>query len=138
MAEVDARIVESKEQLRREDDEDLRREFKKDIKTDLVTSKELARKIRLLKTSRDSASSTFASLEELVELFQNVAKLIQKIDNMTDLNFILRKLFSNFVIKKGKVTQITQNSPFRELCASKNDEDCGLVTSRRIELRFPG
>lgn len=135
---IDARVIESKEFLRKEEDEDLRHEFRKDIKTDLVASKELARKIQQLKTSRDSASSTFASLEELVELFQNVAKLIQKIDSMTDLDFILRKLFSNFVIKNGKVTQITQNSPFRELCASENVDDCSLVTPPGIEPGFTG
>jgi hypothetical protein len=36
------------------------------------------------------------------------------------LDFIIKKLFMNVTVTNQKVTDITQNSPFRELCGSPN------------------
>ena len=62
-----------------------------------------------------------------------IANLIQNIDAITDLDFIMRKIFMNFTVTDQKVTKITQNSPFRELCV---DADSAMVTPSGFEPEF--
>lgn len=58
---------------------------------------------------------------------------MQKIVNMEDLDFVLTKVFSSFVVDGKKVAKIAQNSPFGELCGSP---DSVLVARRGIEPLF--
>lgn len=124
------RISDDKEQLRIEEDALLKREYKNDLKEKLEKAKEFEKKILDLKRVREEAKATILTYEQFIELFGNLAERIQKTGNMKDLDYILRKLFSNFVVKDGIVTQITQNSPFGELCGSN---DCSLVAPRGVE-----
>ncbi len=133
---TDRRREENKELLRGETDADLRREFKRDVQKDVAASLELAEKIKTLKKVKEASTDAMASMEEFVELFRNIANLARKIDSMADLDYIMRKLLTNLTVKGGKIIHITQNSPFRELCASEDDVDCSLVTPRRVELRL--
>jgi site-specific DNA recombinase len=130
------RVADMKELAREvKSDKVLVKEYQKDVKKHLLKVKELDKKLQKLNKSKIDVSDVILSLEEFHELFQNIANNIQKIDSMKDLDFIMRKVFMNFVVKDGKVTNITQNSPFRELCVVA---DSAMVTPRRIELRFHG
>ncbi|MDP2632051.1 MAG: hypothetical protein Q8P30_04795 [Candidatus Uhrbacteria bacterium] len=54
-------------------------------------------------------------------------------DIMADLDFIMRKIFMNVTITDQKVADITQNSPFRELCL---DTDSAMVTSKTTAMNL--
>ena len=130
---AETRVVDIKELLQSEDDTVLKREYKNDLKTQLEKVKYLDGKISKLKTERVNGNDAVVAIGDFIELFQNIANLIRKIDSMADLDFIMRKLFMNFVVKDQKVAEITQNSPFRELCL---DTDSVMVTPRGVEPRL--
>ncbi|MBU4315345.1 recombinase family protein [Patescibacteria group bacterium] len=130
------RVAEMKELIREAvGDKVLIKEYEADMKIHLVKIKDIIEKLQELEVKKDNAQEALVSFEEFHELFQNIANYIQKIDSMSDLDFIMRKLFMNFTVTDGKVTNITQNSPFRELCL---DTDSVMVTPPGIEPGFPG
>lgn len=135
MKRVRERISDTKEMVNKSEDKDLEREFRKDLKIELQKSKELEEKKERNEQKLLNADEAIMSFEVFIELFGNLAERIQNLSEMPDLDFIIRKLFSNFLIKNKKVAQITQNSPFRELCV---DASSAMVTPRRIELLFAG
>ena len=131
---AEARVEDMKELIRKDkDDKVLVAEYKSDLKLHLEKVKELERKMLKLKAKKENAKGALATYEEFHELFTNNANLIQNIDAIADLDFIIKKLFMNVTVIDQKVANITQNSPFRELCL---DTDSVMVTPRRIELRL--
>ena len=80
-----------------------------------------------------NASDAVLVFEDFHELFQNLASYIQKVDSMKDLDYLMRKIFMNVTVKDGKVTNTTQNSPFRELCL---DAESAMVTLPGFEPGF--
>ena len=130
---MDQRLADLKNLLGKEDDVVLAREHKKDIKIQLQKIQSLEARTQKLGEQKAEAKDVILSSAEFIELFQNIANLIQNIDSMADLDFIVRKFFSNLTIKDGKVAEITQNSPFRELCL---DADSAMVTLPGIEPGF--
>lgn len=112
-------------------DKVLVKEYQADTKKHLGKVKELGEQIAKLKSERLNPSDAIATFEEFHELFANLANLIQKIDGMADLDFIIKKIFMNVTVTDQKVAHITQNSPFRELCV---DAESAMVTPGRVEL----
>ncbi len=130
------RISDTKEQLRGEEDRVLIGEYRRDLKEHLEKAKKIEAQIKAAKLKRERANDVILTYESFSELFQNLAKRIQKIQNMEQLNFVIKKLFTNFVVDGKKVTQITQNSPFRELCGTANSENLPMVAPGGIEPPF--
>lgn len=48
------------------------------------------RKISKLKTKRVNVNNAVVAIGDFIELFQNIADLIPKIDSMADLDFIMK------------------------------------------------
>jgi site-specific DNA recombinase len=111
-------------------DKVLVKEYQADMKKHLGKAKELAEQITKIKSERLNATDAIATYEDFHELFGNLANLIQKIDSMADLEYIIRKIFMNVTVTDQKVANITQNSPFRELCV---DAESAMVTPPGIE-----
>lgn len=129
------RVAEVKVLLKDETMSLLKKEYRQDMNEQLQKVKEIDASIKKIKHDGIAETDAIAAYSDFLELFENLAKRIQNIGSMSDLDFIMRKLFSNFLVRGGKVTKITQNSPFRELCL---DADSAMVTPRGIEPRFPG
>ena len=130
------RITDTKEQIRNEEDTVLIREYKRDLKEQLEKAKILEAKIKVTKQNRERANDVILTYENFYELFHNLAQRIQNIERMDQLDFVIKKLFTNFLVDGQKVLQITQNSPFRELCGSPNSENSVMVAPRGIEPLF--
>lgn len=94
------------------------KEFEKDLIDQLSKQRELEKEVLKLQKERDGGKDAIQSYEDFIELFGNLAQHIKKITNMDDLDYIMKKVFMNFVVEGKKVVSITQNSPFRELCGS--------------------
>lgn len=125
------RISETKNLLgQSENDKVLIKEFKADLKKQLEELKKFDGQIVEVEEARRGGKAAIQSFAEFIELFQNLADRIKKIGTMADLDYTMRKVFMNFVVEGQKVTNITQNSPFRELCGTL---DSGLVAPRGIE-----
>ncbi len=132
---ADERIADMLELARETKDGDkaLRLEYQRDHKQQLAELKQINKDIAKRKNEIATGDDSILAFQEFLELFNNLAKVIRNTKRMEMLDFLLKKLFSNFVIKDGKVLQITQNSPFRELCL---DTDSVMVTPRGIEPRL--
>ncbi len=127
------RITETKRDLHDEDDATLKKVYKRDLKEQVEKGQKLEAQIKKLKQARERANDVILTYESFVELFQNLAERIQKIESMEQLNFVIKKLFTNFLVDGQKVLEITQNSPFRELCGSPNPADSVMVAPRGVE-----
>jgi vacuolar-type H+-ATPase subunit I/STV1 len=110
-----------------EQDDVLRKEFKQDLRKYIEQLHGLESQIKKTEQEREKAKNAIQTFQEFIELFQNLAQHIRNLKNMSDLDFVLKKLFSNFLVDGKKVLQITQNSPFRELCGSPNSENSVMV-----------
>ncbi len=117
-------------------DDVLRKEFKQDLLKYLDQLHGIESQIKKTEQEREKAKNAIQTFQEFIELFQNLAQHIRNLKNMSDLDFVLKKLFSNFLIDGKKVVQITQNSPFRELCGSPNSENSVMVAPGGIEPPF--
>lgn len=125
------RVDEAKASLKQyADDAVLVKEFKKDLTQQLAKQHELENEIRKLQKKREDGKEAIQSYEQFIELFGNLAQHIKKITNMDDLDYIMKKVFMNFVIEGKKVAQITQNSLFRELCGTPESV---MVAPRGVE-----
>ncbi len=114
-------------------DKVLVKEYQADMKKHLGKAGELAEQITKIKSERLNANDAIATYEDFHELFGNLANLIQKIDSMADLDYIIKKIFMNVTVTDQNVADITQNSPFRELCV---DAESAMVTLPGIEPGF--
>lgn len=124
--------VESMKELARaaKGDRVLVKEYQADMKANLGKAKELGEQIAKLKAERVNPNEAIATFEEFHELFQKIANGIQNLDTMADLDYIVKKIFMNVIVTDQKVANITQNSPFRELCV---DAESAMVTLPGIE-----
>lgn len=131
------KLDEYKEMLRQNtNDKVLFDAFRDDIKKQTSIIKKLEHEIGTVDEERKLGVTSMASLENFIELFKNLCENIRKIESMDDLDYVLKKLFSNFIVDGKKVTQITQNSPFRELCWSPNSENSVMVAPKRLGMNF--
>lgn len=118
---LNERIRETKSLLtHNERDAVLAREFKADLKKHVVNYKELEEQIFRIEKEQENRKEALQGYKEFIELFRNLAKYIKKIRKMDDLDYIMRRLFMNFVVEGKKVAGIRQNSPFQELYESSN------------------
>lgn len=115
----------------------LKREFQNDLKIHLKRLKEIERQIIQLEQERDDKTKAIKGYDNFIELFQNLAVETRKLTVMSDIDFVMRKVFMNFEVTGKKITKITQNSPFRELCEPTKASDCTLVALTGIEPVFP-
>ncbi len=108
-------VLDSKELIKKENDTLLKSEYRKDLKEQLKQLEGFEGMLKELREEKTRQFEVVKTFEEFLELFQNLAKYIEKLTSMADLDDTIKKLFSNFVVEGKKVTQIKQNSPFGEL-----------------------
>ncbi len=115
MTHLRKEIFDTKELIKKEHDPLIKGEYRKDLREQLKNLDGFNGVLEGLKGERASQSEAVKTFEEFLELFKNLATYIQKLTSIADLDEIIKKLFSNFVVEGKKVTEIKQNSPFREL-----------------------
>lgn len=112
------------------EDKTVRRMYEPDLKKRRAELKIIEQTLAKVRDEKEALSTNIITYEQFVELTQTLAEKLKKGMRMSDLDFVLRKLFSNFYVDGKKVTKITQNSPFRELCAVS---DSDMVTPPGVE-----
>lgn len=104
--------------------------YSEDIKTDKEMIKDFDSQIKKLHDDVETTKQGILAFKDFVEQAQKLSEMLDKTNNAAQLDQILRKIFSNFYIKDKKVSRITQNSPWRELCLDANS---AMVTPQGIE-----
>lgn len=134
---VEVRVQETKQALREcESDVILKKEFHNDLKIHLSKLKDIEHQISQAEQEKDDKITIIKGYDQFIELFQNLAVETRKLTKMSDIDFVMRKMFTNFEVNGNKITKITQNSPFRELCEPSKASDCVLVALTGIEPVF--
>lgn len=130
-------LANAKRFLLEEEDSVIKRSFSEDVKVLVLRLSKIEEQIADLEEQKKQVRGTMLAYKEFLELFGNLAKSIRKIKEMKKLDFIIRKFFSNFVIKDKKVAQYTLNSPFRELVKCGHVRDCRSDRTRTYDPCVP-
>lgn len=109
------RLIDARELLLSEKDEQIKAPYRDDIKKmekDIVV---LQSEIGRLEGLMEANKSTILTYSELVELMEKMAKIIGNIKEMKELDYIIKKVFSNFTVSAKKVEKFKLNKPFDTL-----------------------
>lgn len=98
-----------------EEDEAVRRSYKNDLKDTSNALGAINQKIEEVQELSRRNKSVKLSYQKFHELFENLAQKLKEVKKMDELDFILRIIFTNFVIKDGKVAQYKLKPPFSEV-----------------------
>jgi site-specific DNA recombinase len=112
---TERRIIGVKDALQDKANEEFSDTFRTDLKTLLEEKNRLTLARQEISERLNKCQDILKTFSEFVELFEKLPKFIENIDSMSELDFMMRKLFTNFVIKDKKVAEIKQNPPFRGL-----------------------
>ena len=121
---LDKKMLEIREGITRETDENIKDMFRKDLRK---TREQYDSLLKIIETTRESIKaegSTVITYEKFVELMENMATNINTSGRMEYLDFVNKKMFSNFTVDGKKVIKSTLNEPFNTLSTIKV-LDCG-------------
>lgn len=113
--EAENKLSKIKDFLIKEDSAELRDSFKADLALKETELKELAEQISKLKTALDTKKTAILTYPQFLELSSKLPVVIRKTKHMEDLDFLIRKIFSNFIIINKKTAQIKLNEPFNAI-----------------------
>jgi site-specific DNA recombinase len=117
------RLVKIKEMML-EEDKETREEFKRDLdqtKRDILVIDDGIEKVE---RKQDATRSVPLTYPEFIELMENMGKIIASIKNMSELDFVIKKIFLNFTVSAKKVENRTLSTPFDALY-ELNVSNCG-------------
>ncbi len=109
----------------KEEDEEVKKEFKNELKSQKSAIEVLKSKLEEVKDVKKASEKTILSFEKFVELFDKLPSTITQIKLMKEKDFVIRKIFLNFVIKNKKVASYQLNSPFKEFIEKQQIPSCG-------------
>lgn len=123
-SKLDKKVTEIKEGIVRETDENIKEMFRGDLRKAKEQYDSMVKNIEKTQESIKSDGSTVITYEKFVELMENMAININTSGKMEYLDFVIKKMFSNFTVDGKKVTKATLNEPFNTLSTIKV-LDCG-------------
>ncbi len=101
-----------KDYIPQEEDAAIRRDYKADLKNTTKAIVDFDQKIEAVREAINQNKTVIVTYQEFLELFQNLAQKLKKVEKMDGLDFLLRKIFSNFTVKDGKVAEYKLKPPF--------------------------
>jgi hypothetical protein len=93
--------------------------FKKDFTQAENAQKETQKEIKKLKKLMADEKDTIVLMPEFLELMDKIQQIIASTDSMAELDFCIKKIFSNFFVDKKNVVSATLTEPFERLCDPK-------------------
>lgn len=98
-----------------EADQKLKRELKADMDEVVDRLGIVEKKIIDCKEVINGGKSKIVEYENFLEIMEKLPKHIKNFKNMSDLDYVIKKIFSNFTVKDKKVIESTLNEPFDRL-----------------------
>lgn len=98
-----------------EEDKDFVGGFKKDLLKIEEEQKEIHKEIDSLKKLIANEKSAILLMPDFLEQMEKVAQIIASASTMPELDFCIKKMFSNFVIDRKNVVSATLSEPFAQL-----------------------
>ena len=116
---LEEQFANTKEFLVGNEDAQTKSHFKNDLneiqKNINNIDKGIEEKIKLIANGRGS----LLTYSEFIELMEKIPQTMSKIKNMSELDYLCRKVFMNFIIKDKKVIKSTLSEPFEDLYLAK-------------------
>lgn len=112
--ELEERINLIKESLYHETDSEIKDEYKADLKAKKAQLKQANDELVKIKEAKVKGSKVVLTYQEFVELFNELPDILRKTKTMEGKDQIIRKIFSNFVLKDKKVASYGLNQPFKD------------------------
>lgn len=113
------RLLELKQNIAVERDSQIKEYQKKDIKKTEDKIKQSKQNIAALKRQIEVLNVAPLSYSDFLELFEKVPQILAQTTKMEDLDFLIKKIFSNFTVNQKSVVESTLQTPFRELDSLK-------------------
>ena len=107
-------IEETKKLIRTESDTTILNFFKNDLKVKIKELETAEKELKKVRTEKEKSKDAILTYSKFLELFGNLPLRMRETKNIGDLDFIIRKLFSNFTVKHKKVASFTLNQPFKD------------------------
>ncbi len=112
--ELEERINLIKESLYKETDSEIKDEYKADLKAKKAQLKQANDELTKIKEAKAKGSKVILTYKEFVELFNELPDILRKTKTMEGKDQIIRKIFSNFILKDKKVASYRLNQPFKD------------------------
>lgn len=133
-------ITQSKEQISafkqyivNAQDNKLRGLFEDDLNQEIERLETKEARLQEIRKLMEVGSTAPLTHEQFIELMNKLPDEIEKTQDMEQLDYKIRKLFSNFVIKDKKVLMYTLQSPFKEFLETGIISQCRV---REIDLEL--
>lgn len=91
---------------------DLRQMAESDLRTKRKQFRELDKEITSVSEAIETNKGVILSYEQFIELFEQLPDKLANSKKLKEKDFILRKIFLNFVLKDKKVASLSLNPPF--------------------------
>lgn len=102
-----------------EEDKDFAGGFKKDLLKIETDQKEIQAEIASLKKLIANEKSAILLMPDFLEHMEMVAQIIASASTMPELDFCIKKMFSNFIVDRKNVVSATLSEPFAQLIDPK-------------------
>lgn len=112
--QLEDRIALIKDSLYEETDSEIKEEYKNDLKAKKAKLKEILEEIEKVKEAKEKGSKVVLTYQKFIELFNDLPVILRKTTSMESKDQIIRKIFSNFVLKDKKVASYQLNQPFKD------------------------
>ncbi len=99
--------------------DDIKNLYREDLKPTQAELRQIEEKVDKVKTYIEAGKDSILTYEEFIELMENMPKVMKKMRNMNELDYIIRKIFLNFTVAPKKVMKSTLNTPFDALEVQK-------------------
>lgn len=132
------RLGRIKDLLLSANEESIKQTFMADLKLAEADVKAAEKNIEKAKALLESGKEPICAYSEFLELMENMATILRSMKNMSDIDFIVKKIFLNFTIQGKNVVGATLNHPFNLLDTSKvsNSGHGGTRTLNPYGTRF--
>lgn len=110
-------LIKTKEYLLTEKDSKIQESYRGDVVRHEAKIKELIDEIEKAEVQTNTQKTAILTYEEFLELMDKMPKILGSMTNMQEMDFLIRKIFSNFTIEGKNVTKSTLSAPFDALYA---------------------
>lgn len=117
--DLENRLIRTKDILVSDEEEVIKENYRGDLKKIKEGLQGMESRIEKQKELIAKGKAGLLTYEEFLELMEKMAQIMRKVRNMSELDYLCRKMYMNFTIQGKKVIKSTLNQPFEDLYKAK-------------------
>lgn len=122
VTDTDDKIDKIKDLLLTETDIQVKDTFRVDLKKEQNNVITIKGDLAKVKEEKEKHKQAIMSYEQFLELFKDLPEIVGKTKHLKEKDFLLGKIFLNFIVKDKKVLSCQLNPPFDKFKKSEKDE----------------